>query len=112
MHPTIGYELAQAKMTEPRHQARRGAWARATRRAHRAPARRSADDGVQCQALFASDLQPWDAPGADVVAEAISATMQQFGTYGCTGRMAQEFGDRPETATERMRWVRSLLSFR
>ena len=112
MHPIIGYELAQAKMTELRHQVRRGARARAARQAHCTPARRSADDGVQCPALFASDQQPWDAPGADVVAEAISATMQQFGTYGCTGRMAQEFGDRPETATERMRWVRSLLSFR
>jgi len=31
-------------------------------------------------------------------------------TVGCTGRMAQEFGDHPEAAAERMRWVRSMLS--
>jgi hypothetical protein len=45
------------------------------------------------------------------VAEAIRVTLQQLGTDGCTGRMAQEFGDHPEAATDRMRWVRSLLSW-
>jgi len=44
------------------------------------------------------------------VAEAISATMRQFGAEGCTSRMAQEFGDHPEAAAARMRWVQSLLS--
>ena len=112
MHPTIGYELAQAKTTELRHQARREARACAARRAHGTPARRSEDDGAQCQALFASNLQPSDAPGADVVAEVIMATVLQFGADGCTSRMAQEFGDHPEAATKRMRWVRSLLSLR
>ena len=75
----------------------------------RTPARLNVDD-AQCRALFASSLQRSDAPGADVVAEAIRVTVQQLGTDGCTGRMAQEFGDHPEAATERMRWVRSLLS--
>jgi hypothetical protein len=59
--------------------------------------------------LFASSLQRSDAPGADAVAEAIRVTVQQLGTDGCTGRMAQEFGDHPEAAAARMRWVRSLL---
>jgi hypothetical protein len=62
-----------------------------------------------CRALFASSLQRSDAPGADVVAEAIRVTVQQLGADGCTGRMAQEFGDHPEAAAARMRWVRSLL---
>jgi len=75
----------------------------------RTPARLTVD-GAQRYALFASSLQRSDAPGADVVAEAIRVTVQQLGTDGCTGRMAQEFGDHPEAATERMRWVRSLLS--
>jgi hypothetical protein len=66
-------------------------------------------DDAQCRALFASSLQRSDAPGADVVAEAITVTVRQFGTEGCTGRMAQEFGDHPEAAAARMRWVRSLL---
>jgi hypothetical protein len=66
-------------------------------------------DGAQCRALFASSLQRSDTPGADVVAEAIRVTVQQLGTDGCAGRMAQEFGNHPEAAAERMRWVRSLL---
>jgi hypothetical protein len=69
---------------------------------------RAADRG-QCPVLFASSLQRSDAPGADAVAEAIRVTVQQLGTDGCTGRMAQEFGDHPEAAAARMRWVRSLL---
>ena len=112
MHPAISYELAQAAMAELRDQAQRGAQARAARRARSTPARLTVDDDAQRQALFASSLQRSDAPGADVVAEAIRVRMRQFGTDGCTGRMAQEFGDYPEAAAERMRWVRSLLSFR
>jgi ABC-type branched-subunit amino acid transport system ATPase component len=73
-----------------------------------AAARLTADD-ARCRALFASSLQPSDAPGADVAAEAIRVTVQQLGTDGCIGRMAQEFGDHPEAAAARMRWVRSLL---
>jgi hypothetical protein len=111
MHPTVSYQLAKADMADPRYQTLRGARARAARRACRAPARPNGDD-AQCQALFASTLQPSDAPGADVVAEAISVTVQQLGTDGCTGRMAQEFGDHPEAATERMHWARSLLNVR
>ena len=61
-------------------------------------------------ALFASSLQRSDAPTADVVAEAIRVAVRQLGADGCTSRMAQEFGDHPEAAAERMRWVRSLLS--
>jgi hypothetical protein len=72
------------------------------------PAQLTVDD-AQCRALFASNLQRSDAPGADVVADAIRATVRQLGAYGCTGRMAQEFGDHPEAAAARMRWVRSLL---
>jgi hypothetical protein len=74
-----------------------------------APAQLTVDD-AWCQALFASTLQRSDAPGADAVAEAIRVTVQQLGANGFTGRMAQEFGDHPEAAAERIRWVRSLLS--
>jgi len=44
-----------------------------------------------------------------LIAEAIRRTVRQFGRRGCTGRMAQEFGDHPETAVERMNWVRQLV---
>jgi hypothetical protein len=65
---------------------------------------------TRCEALFASGLQPSDAPTADMVVEAINCTVQQFGISGCAGRMAQEFGDHPDVAATRMRWVRRLAS--
>jgi hypothetical protein len=50
-----------------------------------------------CEALF-----------AEMVATAINRTLQQFGIRGCAGRMAQEFGDHPDAAASRMRWVHDL----
>lgn len=61
------------------------------------------------EALFASALQRSDAPSPEAVAEAIRRTVRQFGRCGCAGRMAQEFGDHPETAVERMNWARQLV---
>jgi len=65
---------------------------------------------ARCEALFASGLQRSDAPTSDEVAEAIRATARRLGPAGCAGEMAQEFGDHPEAAAERMRWVRQLLA--
>ncbi len=67
-------------------------------------------DDAWCEALFASGLQRSDAPTAASVAEAISGAVRRFGTRGCAGRMAQEFGDHPQAAAERMRWVRWLAA--
>ena len=44
------------------------------------------------------------------VAAAISRAVRRFGTRGCVSRMAQEFGDHPQAAAERMRWVRQLAT--
>jgi ABC-type multidrug transport system ATPase subunit len=63
-----------------------------------------------CEALFASWLQPSDAPTAETVAEAVAFAIGHFGIRGCVGRMAQEFGDHPDAAAERMRWVRRLAA--
>ena len=60
------------------------------------------------EALFASALQPSDSPTADMVVKAIRCALRQFGVRGCLGRMAQEFGDHPDAAASRMRWVRQL----
>lgn len=84
MYATTSYDTSQALLAQPCRQ-------------------------TQLDALFASWLQQSDAPTADVVAEAVRVTMRQFGTHGGASRMAQEFGDHPEPAAERMRWVRSLL---
>ena len=111
MHPTISYKSANARLAELRQQAQRDAQARAAR--HLADQTRTwrTKDGARCKALFASGLQPSDAPGPGTVAMAmaIRATVQRFGIGGCVSQMAQEFGDHPEAAAERMRWVRSLL---
>jgi hypothetical protein len=65
---------------------------------------------ARCEALFASGLQRSDEPTAAAVAEAISRTVRELGTRGCAARMAQEFGDHPESAAERMRWARQLVT--
>ena len=65
---------------------------------------------ARCEALFASGLQPSDAATADLVAQVIRHTVRRYGIRGCADRMAQEFGDHPEAAAERMRWVRQLAA--
>ena len=65
---------------------------------------------ARCTALFASGLQRSDDPTPEKLAEVISRTVRQFGIAGCLSRMAQEFGDHPEAAANRMRWIRQLVS--
>ena len=60
---------------------------------------------LQADALFASGLQRCDEPGADQVQRAVAAAIRTFGPAGCAGRVAQEFGDHPESAVIRMRWA-------
>jgi hypothetical protein len=60
-------------------------------------------------ALFVSGLQRSDVPDADAVAQAVTRAVRQFGVRGCVGLMAQEFGDHPEAAVDRMRWIRQLI---
>jgi hypothetical protein len=65
---------------------------------------------ARCEALFVSGLQRSDAPTAVLLAEMVSAAVRQFGVRGCASRMAQEFGDHPEAAADRMRWIRQLVA--
>ena len=60
----------------------------------------------QADALFASAMQPCDEPDSGQVRQAIAAAIRAFGGLGCAERVAQEFGDHPETAVVRMRWAR------
>jgi hypothetical protein len=64
---------------------------------------------AQCAVLFVSGLQRSDVPNGDAVAVAISRAVLQFGVRGCVGLMAQEFGDHPEAAADRMQWIRRLV---
>jgi hypothetical protein len=61
---------------------------------------------IRADALFVSALQRGDHPGAEEVRQAVDAAVEAFGQRGCAGRVAQEFGDHPETAITRMRWAR------
>jgi hypothetical protein len=63
---------------------------------------------VRADALFVSALQRGDHPGASQVRQAVAAAVEAFGQGGCAGRVAQEFGDHPETAVTRMRWARQV----
>ena len=63
----------------------------------------------QCEALFVSSLQESEPVSAEVARAAISRTIELLGPEGCACRMAQEFGDHPEAASERMQWARSLV---
>ena len=63
---------------------------------------------VRADALFASVLQRSDNPSAGQVRKAIAATVCAYGDLGCVQRVAQEFGDHPEAAVDRMRWARAV----
>ena len=62
----------------------------------------------QADALFVSALQRPDEPSVGQVQQAITAAVRAFGRAGCAERVAQEFGDHPETAVTRMRWARAV----
>src|SRR6516165_8461503 len=63
----------------------------------------------QADAVFVSRLQRCDEPSAAQVRQAIAAAIRMFGCSGCAGRVAQEFGDHPETAVIRMRWALNMV---
>jgi len=64
---------------------------------------------ARCAALFASGLQRSDAQDDYAVSQAVTRAVRRFGIGGCAGLMAQEFGDHPEAAAARMRWVRQVI---
>ena len=65
---------------------------------------------LQADALFASALQRSAEPSVSQIRQAITATLDGYGAAGCAGRVAQEFGDHPETAAARMRWARAAVA--
>ena len=65
---------------------------------------------ARADALFASSLQRSDEPTPAQVHQAIAAALAAFGIQGCAARVAQAYGDHPETAAPRMRWARATLT--
>jgi hypothetical protein len=64
---------------------------------------------AQADALFASALQHSDGPSATQIRQAITAAIRIFGARGCAARVAQAYGEHPETAVVRMRWARAVV---
>src|SRR5580704_3061963 len=64
---------------------------------------------ARADALFASALQRSDEPSAEQVRRAIAAAVRRFGAEGCAARVAQAYGEHPETAVLRMRWARAAV---
>jgi hypothetical protein len=61
---------------------------------------------ARADALFVSALQRSEELSTGQVRQAIAAAVRAFGSKGCAERVAQEFGDHPDTAVARMRWAR------
>jgi hypothetical protein len=62
-------------------------------------------NAARAGALFASPLQPSDEPSARQVRQASATTIGLHGVRGCAARVAQAYGEHPETALIRMRWA-------
>jgi hypothetical protein len=67
-------------------------------------------NAVRADALFVSALQRSDEPDSEQIRAAVAAAVRELGGRGCAERVAQEFGDHPETAVARMRWARRLVA--
>jgi hypothetical protein len=65
---------------------------------------------ARADALFASALQRSGEPSAVQVDQAIAAAVATFGIRGCAARVAQAYGEHPETAVLRMRWARAMVT--
>ena len=61
---------------------------------------------ARADALFASALQPSAEPSVMQILQAIAEAIGQYGGCGCSARVAQAYGDYPDTAATRMRWAR------
>ncbi|WP_203678176.1 hypothetical protein, partial [Actinoplanes siamensis] len=66
-------------------------------------------DDVLTEALFASDLQRSQEPTAELIREAVTATVSRLGASECAALVAQEFGEHPDCALGRMRWARTAV---
>lgn len=64
---------------------------------------------VRAEALFVSAVQRSEHPGPERVRQAVAGAVRAYGSRGCAARVAQEFGDHPETAVSRMRWAREAV---
>ena len=67
----------------------------------------SYSSAVWADALFVSALQRCEQPSGGQIRQAVAETVCTLGPGGCAERVAQEFGDHPDSAVSRMRWART-----
>ena len=60
---------------------------------------------VRAEALFVSDLQSSETVNAQRIRTAVMGAVRRFGPRGVAALVAEEFGEHPETAVNRMSWV-------
>jgi hypothetical protein len=65
---------------------------------------------VRADALFTSALQPSAEPTVMQIRQAIAEAIGRYGGRGCSARVAQAYGDHPDTAATRMRWARTTVT--
>lgn len=65
---------------------------------------------TRARALFASPLRACDHLDRAAVEQAIDSTLRRLGAEGCLCAVAQEYGDHPESAPQRMRWALRLTT--
>ncbi|GAA2704832.1 hypothetical protein [Actinoplanes palleronii] len=65
---------------------------------------------LAAEALFVSCLQPSEDPTRATVEDAITTMILRHGSDGCAAGVATEFGDHPDVAVRRMRWVQAELA--
>ena len=65
---------------------------------------------LRADALFVSAFQRGDELSPGQIRQAVAMAVDTYGVAGCAGRVAQEFGDHPETAAARMRWARAVAA--
>ncbi|GAA2625508.1 hypothetical protein [Paractinoplanes durhamensis] len=66
-------------------------------------------DAVRTEALFLSYVQRSQQPSADIIREAVTDTVHRLGEDRCAELVAQEFGEHPDCAPDRMRWARTAV---
>jgi hypothetical protein len=66
-------------------------------------------DEARAEALFVSDLQRSQEPTAELIREAVTATVDRLGESGCAELVALEFGEHPDCALGRMLWARHAI---
>jgi hypothetical protein len=66
-------------------------------------------DDIRTEALFVSDLQRSQQPTIELIRAAVNATVDRLGETRCAELVAQEFGEHPDCALDRMRWARKAV---